>query len=717
MENSISSLAPLIDGGIPIPDSAFNASSYLSSSSKPYNARLNAKAAGGGSKSLSLLVFPDSRFWLIHFVYNSHLIYFVYKMPGGSWSPEINNQAQYLQIAFTTPLPIYGVIMQGSPIFDQYVTSFKIVYSVDGHAFHYLIDEQSQPQLFSGPIDSRAPVKSMFKIPIEAKMIRIYPLTWHGSIAIRVELLGCLLRQTNNVVPILPVVHHDDSEDKPICDDSLGVENELLHADQIILSSYKTQITEDIAKKSLKLSSSLGWQPNLDSPNEFVLFDFKQIRNVTGIRVKGGEHGWVKSYKILYSNDLNVWNKLLAADAINEQLFLGNFDAITAKTNYFRFPIQTRAIKIIPVSWSNCIEMKIEPIGCFIPYEYIPPMPIALPLINMTCDICPGINADSHMIEGICKCRSGQYWNGVECVARNMCPCVVNQLTYGVGAQFESDNCGQCTCVLGGIVQCKQRECPSCGNGLRRILSPACLCQCEPCPANEILCQTSGTCIAESKWCDGVQDCPDDELNCSHKSQSTQKTYEIVKEKVTITESCHKPKCPPGTIVKFHQKAKPKASAMFDNGDEPSANNINEIFKASNGAGFEKFDSKLPRPNKKQGDMDNVVEECAEYDCIPVKPAGITEEVKCVQPSCPGGYQIVFDTKPLSTACAKYRCELIPQKDVVCNATGRTFNTFDGVEFKYDVCDHILARDLWSNNWTISRELNIYLLSSCSSVL
>lgn len=174
--------------------------------------------------------------------------------------------------------------------------------------------------------------------------------------------------------------------------------------------------------------------------------------------------------------------------------------------------------------------MKIEPIGCFTPYEYIPPIPIALPLTNMTCDICPGINADSHMVEGICKCRSGQYWNGVECVARDMYPCVVNQLTYGVGAQFEGDNCGQCTCVLGGIVQCKQRECPPCGNGLRRILSPACLCQCEPCPANEILCQTSGTCIAESKWCDGVQDCPDDELNCSHKSQSTQKTYEIVKE-------------------------------------------------------------------------------------------------------------------------------------------------------------------------------------------
>lgn len=594
--------------------------------------------------------------------------------------------------------------MQGSPLLSQYVTSYKILYSVDGQTFHNVVDETNQPQLFSGSIDPKTPVKSMFKIPIEAKVIRFYPVTWSGAIAMRVELLGCSLQKTPTVTPI-PPVHHDEHEEKPICDEPFGVESGLLHDDQIILSSFKSQIAEVIAKQALKLSSDLGWQPNLDSPNEFVIFDFKQLRNVTGIRLKGGQHGWVKSYKILYSNDLIAWNKLLSADGMNEQTFLANFDATTAKTNYFRLPIQTRAIKIIPLTWTSCIEMKIEPIGCFIPYEYTPPTPLPPLPINVTCDICPGIAADSGMIEGVCKCRSGQFWNGVECVARNMCPCIVDGLTYGVGAQFESNDCAQCTCVLGGNLQCKPRDCQPCGKGLRRVVSASCLCRCEPCPANEILCQTSGTCIPEAKWCDGVQDCADDELNCAYKSQSSRKTIETIKEKIIVTETCSKPKCPPGYIVKLHKSTKAKTSPMLNNDNAPSANDVNEILKTTNGSRADKLDSKLPRPNKKRGDkMLAPLNECPEYDCVPEKPAvaiGI-EELKCPQPTCPGGYEIVFDTKPLSTACAKYRCELIPQKDVVCNVTGSTFSTFDGVEFKYDVCDHILARDLLANNWTIS---------------
>lgn len=468
------SFIPLVNGKIPLPDSAFNASSYLTSSFQPHFARLNSKSTPVSS---------------------------------GSWSPEVNDQEQYLEICFEKPVPIYGIILQGSPIFDQYVTSFKILYSHnDGHTFYHLVDETKNPQIFNGPIDSRTPVKSIFKIPIEAKIVRIYPLTWHGSIAIRLELLGCSPHNAVEEASTIPP-HHEQIVEEPICSDPMGVENGMLKLQQIKLSSHKSNVPEDEAKRQLKWSSLQGWQPNVDSPNEFVLFDFLQLRNVTGVKTKGGENGWVSAYTVLYTQDFIIWNKILNGDGSGEQLFLGNFDAHTEKLNHFRFPIQARAIKIIPTKWNQCIEMKIEPLGCYVQYEYPiteKPRIVEIPTKNNTCNVCKGIETDA-TIDGVyCKCKSNEFWNGIACVQSSMCPCVVNHVIYGVGAQFQSYDCSHCTCVLGGIVQCKPQDCKPCGAGLRAVKSVGCICACEPCPENQILCQTSGACIAESSWCNGM---------------------------------------------------------------------------------------------------------------------------------------------------------------------------------------------------------------------
>ena len=79
------------------------------------------------------------------------------------------------------------------------------------------------------------------------------------------------------------------------------------------------------------------------------------------------------------------------------------------------------------------------------------------------------------------------------------------------------------------------------------------------------------------------------------------------------------------------------------------------------------------------------------------------EVVKCPEPECPKGYEVVLDVAQ-PQRCAKYKCEPLPQKDVVCNVNGRTFNTFDETEFKYDICNHLLVRDLVEQKWSISSE-------------
>lgn len=66
--------------------------------------------------------------------------------------------------------------------------------------------------------------------------------------------------------------------------------------------------------------------------------------------------------------------------------------------------------------------------------------------------------------------------------------------------------------------------------GLRPLKTATCVCLCEPCPKNQILCPTSGVCIPETAWCDGIQDCPDDELQCGTKDKESAKIITKVEE-------------------------------------------------------------------------------------------------------------------------------------------------------------------------------------------
>lgn len=281
---------------------------------------------------------------------------------------------QYLQIGFTKPEPLFGVIIRGSPIFDQYVTSFKILHSFDGVAFHYLVDSSTHPQIFSGCIDSKTPVKSMFKIPIEAKTVRIYPLTWHGSISIRVELLGCSRgeKPIKTTTPIPYVVHetttHVEHEIVPLCEDTMGVGNSLMKPSQVKVSSTKSSKLPISALDTLKFTSAKGWTPNLNTPNEYVIFDFLQPSHLTGIKTKGGEYGWVSAFTVEYSTDGFIWNELLDINGV-PKVFLGNVDSSSVKTNFFQYPVNSRYLKICPTKWHETIELKMEPLGCFKPYR------------------------------------------------------------------------------------------------------------------------------------------------------------------------------------------------------------------------------------------------------------------------------------------------------------------------------------------------------------
>lgn len=49
----------------------------------------------------------------------------------------------------------------------------------------------ASPQTFHGNVDKDTPVLSELPEPVVARFIRVYPLTWNGSLCLRLEVLGC----------------------------------------------------------------------------------------------------------------------------------------------------------------------------------------------------------------------------------------------------------------------------------------------------------------------------------------------------------------------------------------------------------------------------------------------------------------------------------------------------------------------------------------------
>lgn len=261
------------------------------------------------------------------------------------------------------------------------MTSAKLLYSYDDLVYH-VVKESGVPLIIRGPNDAFTTVESIFDVPIEARYVRIYPLTWNKAIAMQVELLGCqrdeattkriptTVTTTVTIRPIetttrLPTTAATNPE--LLCDEPMGIETGQLNANQLQFSSFKAK-TPLKAAQALRLSSPIGWQPKLSTKNEYVQIDFTQPRLLNGLITRGGAFGWVTAYAVTYSLDGIVWSRCEDLQQ-SPKTFLANFDAVSARTNHFDRAINMRYMRLQPISWQSTIELKLEPIGCFKSYR------------------------------------------------------------------------------------------------------------------------------------------------------------------------------------------------------------------------------------------------------------------------------------------------------------------------------------------------------------
>ncbi|XP_034364177.1 adipocyte enhancer-binding protein 1 isoform X2 [Arvicanthis niloticus] len=110
----------------------------------------------------------------------------------GAWCAEDESQTQWIEVDTRRTTRFTGVITQGrdSSIHDDFVTTFFVGFSNDSQTW-VMYTNGYEEMTFHGNVDKDTPVLSELPEPVVARFIRIYPLTWNGSLCMRLEVLGC----------------------------------------------------------------------------------------------------------------------------------------------------------------------------------------------------------------------------------------------------------------------------------------------------------------------------------------------------------------------------------------------------------------------------------------------------------------------------------------------------------------------------------------------
>ena len=99
------------------------------------------------------------------------------------WSAKYNSVGQWIQVETTTPKYWTGIVIQGRGDTDQRVTSYRVLYSVDGDIWEYT----DNGKIYPAAMDRSTKIENDFDNIVEAKYLRIYPQTWLNHMSLRFD--------------------------------------------------------------------------------------------------------------------------------------------------------------------------------------------------------------------------------------------------------------------------------------------------------------------------------------------------------------------------------------------------------------------------------------------------------------------------------------------------------------------------------------------------
>ncbi|KAK3699372.1 hypothetical protein QZH41_006551 [Actinostola sp. cb2023] len=103
-----------------------------------------------------------------------------------AWCPVRQDVSELLQIHLTRDANVSAIAVQGNPNRDQWITKYKLDYSLDG------ITWKSYPEVLSGNTDRNTIVRARLDALLLVQYLRIKPVEWKNAIALRLEIYGCM---------------------------------------------------------------------------------------------------------------------------------------------------------------------------------------------------------------------------------------------------------------------------------------------------------------------------------------------------------------------------------------------------------------------------------------------------------------------------------------------------------------------------------------------
>ncbi|XP_078665994.1 lactadherin-like [Branchiostoma floridae x Branchiostoma belcheri] len=282
----------------------------------------------------------------------------------GAWAARTNTIGEWLQVDLGEMKTVTGTIIQGRSSADQWVTSYKLQYSLDGLNWITYASSDGSEEVFPGNTDRNTPVTNLLDSPTDARYVRFLPQSWDDWMSMRVEVLGCSVN---------------------VCTYPLGMESGAIPDASITASS----ISDGFEPYHCRLNGVAGvgaWAARTNTIGEWLQVDLGEMKTVTGTIIQGRSSAdqWVTSYKLQYSLDGLNWITYASSDG-PEEVFPGNTDRNTPVTNLLDSPTDARYVRFLPQSWDDWMSMRVEVLGCSVnAFIYTTPPPTTTTAVTTT---------------------------------------------------------------------------------------------------------------------------------------------------------------------------------------------------------------------------------------------------------------------------------------------------------------------------------------------
>ncbi|XP_062982987.1 coagulation factor V [Elgaria multicarinata webbii] len=270
-----------------------------------------------------------------------------------AWSTDKKNALPWIQVDLRRHVLITGIQTQGAKALlkSLYTMEYFIAYSNDGRKWiNFKGNYIGISMPFEGNSDAHGIKENTIDPPIVTRYIRVFPSKSYNRPTLRIELLGC---------------------ETEVCSMPLGMESGAIKDAQITASSFKktwwSSWEPSLARLNLKGRTN-AWQPKSSNHRQWLQINLLQPMKITGIITQGAKSMntkmYVKTFSILYSDDGSAWKPYLDGSNSFEKVFTGNINNDGQIKHFFKPPIVSGFIRIVPKTWNQSIALRLELFGC-----------------------------------------------------------------------------------------------------------------------------------------------------------------------------------------------------------------------------------------------------------------------------------------------------------------------------------------------------------------